>query len=212
MNREIGIPGKSRGEVRWLAFFTVFLLFWVGFALVDLVRGEAIVPSLLWLALVVYGLLDAVRSEGGWLRVGIKTFGILFGKEFAEIGPTEGAPSELRFGFVIFKQRHVWRKFPLARVEKVDWMLGQASAMSGRDRNDWLLWLRLKKEGPLEASGRGHSVWLHLLGSDLKKADAERDALSFVQFLQDAGVPMVKGSTETEFVRSEKEPGLSDTA
>ena len=210
---EMPIP-RSLGETIFVWVITVGV---VGFsiqALLNLLSGEDVVASWvwssLWFAVVIWQTWQSIIYEGGIRKFAINYLGGLAGKHFAEIAPFCGQPTEIWFGFQLFRHRLVQQKVSLEKVESVKWNPGQATAMTGRDKKDWQVCLWFKHDGPSKSKWQKPDD-VYIVGPSRRKEATEVLGLAFVDFLCNAGVPLVRGKGDACFVRSGIPEGLPTT-
>jgi hypothetical protein len=202
MSLEMPIPPKSRGEIVWLSILTAVVIFFVFFAVFDLSHREAIIPSVLWLALVTFGIREEIKRTGSFRKFATEVGGALAGREFVEITSPGGQPAEIQFGFELFGRRHIQRAVLLDKVQTVQWRPGQGTAMSGRDMKDWSVALWFTHDHPTERSPWKPGQYVHIVGPSRRREDTEILGLALVDILRSAGVPLARGHQETSFVRS----------
>jgi hypothetical protein len=202
---EMPIP-KPRVEVIFLFVITGVVLFFVLLAIANLCRGEGLIASVLWLALVTAMIWSGARDEGGLRAFLIARMGDLFGSRFVECEPVEVGQNQIRFGFQLLGRRFVQKSIRLDKIESVEWKTGQLSGMSGRDMGDWQVWVWFDHDDPARAEAR--RKWhrkpeqdLYGVGPSGRKRRTEALGLSFVSFLRSAGADLVPGPTTTCFVR-----------
>jgi hypothetical protein len=202
--RELRIP-KSTGDAIMQLVIMSLVLFFVLVALLNLTRGEGLIASLLWLTLVTAVSWTACREAGGLRRFLINRVAVL-GWPFMESGAPE--TGNIRVGFQFAGRRFIQRRVSLNRIKAVEWTTGQATSMSGRDMNDWTVWLWFEDHDPVRAEGR--RKWLgrnaeqdlYGIGPSARKDRAEALGLSVVNFLREAGVDLITDSKSSAcFVR-----------
>jgi hypothetical protein len=206
-NHQMPIPPKSRGAVIRQFVMTVVVFFFVLLAVVNLCHGVARMASILWLTLVTAMVWSASREVGG-LRLFLTNWvGDLFGRRFVRADPPEVRPRCVRFGFVLLGLRFVERSILLDRIESLEWAPGQASALAGKDLNDWRVWLWFDHKDSAKTArqrkwgARKPEQDLHGVGPAGRKDHIEALARSFLAFLQTAGVDLVQGAGPACFVR-----------
>ena len=196
--KELAIP-KSQGEAVFQFVMMSVVAFFVLVALFNLSRGEGLVVSLLWLALVTAALWTAGKEAGGWRRFLVNRLGDLLGRRFVESGPPEA--TEIRFGFQLAGRRFVQHRIALHKIKAVEWTTGQATHMAGRDMKDWTVWLWFDDDDPARVErkrkwlGRNAEQDLHGIGPSGRKDRTEALGLTVVDFLRDAGADLVADST-----------------
>lgn len=154
-------------------------------AVVDLLNQSVVIVSSLWLGVAIFGVCTERSFALMWV-------GNLAGRHFVESEPSSNRPTEIRFGFQLFGYRFVEQKVSLEKVESVEWNPARDQKYSV------LLWF--KHDGPLRTWQKPDQRF-YAVGPALRKEDREALGLSFVKFLQSAGVPMVRGEGDVCFVR-----------
>lgn len=101
----------------------------------------------------------------------------------------------LGYGFGIFGRRVYFARIALASIARVDWSSGQATAMTGRDCDDWhvVVWF--------DRAGRPDDD-LCIIGESGPKGRAEAFGLALVGLLRDAGATLVPKDDGRGFRRS----------
>jgi hypothetical protein len=186
---------------------SVFVVLSVALALFNLVNFAStptfgIVAALLWLVLVTANLRFVIREAGGVRQFAINCLGTFASREFVEVRP-EGDRTVIGFGYALFHRRFYYLRLERERIVSVDMSSGQATAMAGKDMDDWhvVLWYR-GPEGRRKKHIEGiRDEELHIVGP--ARANATTDAFfrSFVAFLRAAGVELHPTEKENEFRR-----------
>jgi hypothetical protein len=209
-NLQMPIPPKSRANVILKLVMIVVVFCLVLLAVVNLCQGIALVASILWLLLVTAMVWSASRQVGGLLLLLTNWIGDLFGRNFVSADSPEVQPRCIRFGFELLGLRLVERSILLDRIESLEWTTGQASALAGKDMDDWHVWLWYdhrdsgKTERQRRWGARKPEQDLHGIGPAGRKEHTEILARSLLAFLQTAGVDLVQGADPTCFVRRTK--------
>jgi hypothetical protein len=135
MANEMTIP-KSWSEVLFQFVMTVIIAGFAILAVVDLFMKVAMIPSIIWLVVLVVLLRPAIKRDGGvrtWL---INRLGDLAGRRFAGYSPEGSVRREVYIGFEFLGHRFIQRANPIDEIQRVEWRAGQASAMNRRDMRD----------------------------------------------------------------------------
>jgi hypothetical protein len=171
----------------------------------------AIIVSFVWLmllGLLIAGEVSAHRTRARLHGVSLKQrlkalLGAFARKHFVD--HTDG---KLQFGFQLFKRTWVIREIPSASVVSVEWSAGQASGMSGRDCNDWRVWLwhldHSLNRKPMGFPQREES--LSQVGDEGSKAKMSGLGLKFVDFLRDGGIDLKPTVDPTQFTITGEPP------
>lgn len=189
--------GKGDRVVSLVCLGIVFVF--TPLALANVLRTENLLPSFLWLALMVLLAADRIREHSLRLFF-IEQAGIIAGREY--LAWSDG---ELVSG-VRFLGRD-WERERIAphRIESVEWTAGQATEKVGRDMQDWhlILWLDLENPKKRWENSRKPDQELRVFGPHQPQAEAEKLARSFLDFLRAGGVVLVPGTEENVFARDE---------
>ena len=185
---------KSLAEVIFQFVGTCVVSFFALLAVVNLCLWWAVIPSLIWLFIVMAMIRSSSQRDGGLLPFLINVIGELFGKKFAEWNPNDPQPRCIRFGVQCFSRRFIQKSFQLNKIESVSWHTGQASSMAGREVNDWKVWIYLD-------SGIQKPDHIHYgVGPAWRKRRSEALGLSLVSFLRNAGVDLVPADVPNCYV------------
>jgi hypothetical protein len=176
--------------------FEAFVCFFVVLAIHNLFNGVGIIASSLWLLLVGAVLFSFCKLHGiGMLLTG--ALGAFARKQFAWAFPTAAGQTEIRFGYQIFGVRHFYFAPPAGNIESVNWRTGQASAMAGRDVDDWsvALWYdpRDTDKIPGKVKLRKLDQEVYIVGLSGPRNKVAAFGQKFLTFLSDAGVRLVPG-------------------
>jgi hypothetical protein len=211
-NHVLPIP-NSRTEVTLQFAATLIVVVFTLLGFVNVCSGVALVPSLIWLALVTAMVWSSSREQGGLRRFLITLLGSLFGQRFVESDTSGAPPGDIHFGFDLFGRRFIQKCIAMERIESVEWSTGQATAMAGRDMNDWHVFVWFDHRDPTTAEtkrkwgARRPEQDIYGVGSPARKARTEALGMAFIAFLREAGVDLVQGETPTCFVRRTTESG-----
>lgn len=165
----------------------------VAIAIHNLIHHEAMIASVLWLAMVGFGIwasLDATTPR----QLLINTLGGFSYRQFVEIATTDRGDSSVHFGYELFGKSFYQLRIPAEDIWWVNWRTGQASYHAGHDVDDWhvMIWYRDDK-----AYHRGRS--LHTIGFQGPKESIEAFGIRFVDFLKAGGIDLVWDEKESEF-------------
>ncbi|MCD6051054.1 MAG: hypothetical protein K0Q55_2457 [Verrucomicrobia bacterium] len=129
----------------------------------------------------------------------------MMGRNVVEFMAQTGKPAEIRFGYDVFGQRLITKRIPVESIRSVDWSTGQVTAMSGKDMNDWMLWMwfdhndLVRKEKELKGGWKCAGQENYQIGPSGKKADTEALGMAFIEFLRKAGVEVAPGNGPHSF-------------
>lgn len=188
---EFPVPRSSPGD-RLLRIFLAIGLGASVLAVWNLIQGQALIASCLWLSLMAAIVITECWRE----KFAVDWLGGLWGARYVECGVAEG---ELRFGFRWLGRQWIEHRVALAEIESVTWGMGQASSMVGRDMNDWHVALWHRPALPRRKGKPGKRV--HVFGPEGALPVIEKYGLSFVGFLRELGVPLEQGEKERQWVR-----------
>ena len=155
-----------------------------------------LVVSAIWLLFIFYSIRQSCRDQGGVRQFFINCLGTFAMHQFVEITMQDSSRKVLRFGYQLFAKRFYYLKdVQCDRIKTVNWSLGQATSLAGRDMNDWsvVLWFENDSESPLAweppnkaLHGISHAV--RIVGPSRKKYKTEELGNKFIKFLRDADV------------------------
>lgn len=167
----------------------------VAMAASNLIHREALIASTL-LLLLVGGMFWLALSEGGARKLWINTLGGCSFRQFAEVERDDGGGFSVNFGYVLFGTSFYELRIPAGDVWWVNWQTGQATALAGRDMDDWqvMIWYRDDK-----AFHRGRS--LHTIGHHAARKPTEAFGRRFVDFLQAGGIDFLWDEKESVYAR-----------
>jgi len=204
MPSELTIPCPSIGTriLPWI-FLTIVLVS-IPVAIFALCTKAAIVAPIIWLAFVSMGLWVSIKAEGGlrpWL---IDLASNLVGRQFISVSDNT-IPCQVHFGIEMCRHCFIQQKLFINEIESVEWNTGQASAMSGRDMNDWHVAVWFDHNDPMKSQKRRQypkpDQELFIVGPSGRKQDTEDFALSLVEFFRSAGADLAISDRPTVFAR-----------
>jgi hypothetical protein len=198
--QEMTIP-KSPQDVIIQSVFTAIIVFFAGLAPVNVFNRVAVIPSLIWLAFITMILWTPIRQAGSFRRFLADCLGELIGRHFVEVVSVSTPVNEVRFGYELFGRRFIKQSIAIDAIESIHWSTGQASGMTGRDMNDWSVYLYLDRDNPVNKPNRH----IYVVGPARRKEITEAFGLSFVAFLRAAGAQLSDGETNNCFVTSKAE-------
>lgn len=128
-------------------------------ALHNILIWLAVIPSVIWLLFIGYFIIGECK------RVGVRTFlanvaGSLAPHHFLDYGNDELSGQRIvRYGFTIFYHAITQWQLPVSKITAVEWSAGQASGMSGRDMNDWHVFVWYKADESRVSRRPGESCY-----------------------------------------------------
>lgn len=191
---------KPCEEIGGAIFLFSFICLFIGLALANLLRGEAILPSAIWLLLVGTGLVSGSHVEGP-RGLALDFLGSFAPRHYLWHLQTPEGSAVIGIGFTCVGYRLVRWAIPIGCIERISWTPGQGTAMSGRDVNDWsvgLWWRPGREEASHRPSGRFPCLEIVILGPASPRAQAEALGRTVADFLQGIGVPL-KESLDREY-------------
>lgn len=197
---------KSTSDVVFLGVLTSIAAGGVVLGVTNLFMGVALVPSMLWLVFIGFVVASEAKQHRGVGGVFVHLVGELFGRQFVDAPLIEGTPREIRFGFELFGRAFITRVELLDDIKKVGWSTGQATGITGRDMDDWsvFVWFNPKAPSSIEIGIKsGADFWtvIHAVGPARERSKTEALGLEFLKFLEEAGVKLVAAPSNS-FVRA----------
>lgn len=138
---QMDIP-KSLKETIFNAALISIVVFFVLLAVANLLLFNylpliTLILSLIWLVFVFFQVRRSCREDGGVKQFMIKLAGVFAPSQFAEIVQNDRRRKALYFGYRLFGNRFYYLKIQSDGIKTIDWEMGQASSLAGRDMNDW---------------------------------------------------------------------------
>ncbi|MFN0125626.1 MAG: hypothetical protein ACKV19_02940 [Verrucomicrobiales bacterium] len=191
------------------------IVFFAWLAILNLTNRVAVVPSVLWLAIVASIVWNGCREAGGISRYLTDLLADFAGRHFVIHSVDLHPPSRIRFGYELLGRRFYQLEVDIARIESVEWSPGQATSLAGRDMQDWsvVLWFdhgdpeKSKKDRTVRKPNRS----LHVVGPARPQEVTAAFAMEFVHFLQNAGARLTQSPSENAFVREGPAPPPATT-
>lgn len=207
---EFSIP-KDRREAFWELCILLVMVLVSGIAVLGLRQGTAMIPSLIWLALVMVpaglAVISAWKEVGLW-RLLTDRLAVFVGNSFALYRSSE-QPSCIRFGYRLFGWPVFQLDVPIHSIKAVKWSTGQATALAQRDMDDWQVVLWFDHGNPERSRRRSfHSKpeqEPYLVGRNGRKTVIESFGLEFVAFLRQAGADLIPGDADNVFIQPRAE-------
>jgi hypothetical protein len=197
-----GLGGRGCGVVFAIVFVGGFVGGFVALAVDNLIHYRTapllgLVPSVLWLALVAFVVVMTLVEIGVWGSL-VACLGEFSRRHFAE-AIRDGGRNVIGFGFVLLGRKFYYLRIQRGQVVSVVMNTGQATAMAGRDMNDWsvVVWYREPRGTPRFGFRAGEDVYI--VGPAGAKQQTAQFFAGFVEFLRAAGVELHPGERENEF-------------
>ena len=202
------IPTPKR-VVFGATLFTAFLVFLVALAIWNLTQGNALIASCLWLGLIGFILGGYIKSEG-YRKVAVYVLGAFSTRNFAWAYQLPPKTTEIRFGYEIFGFRHFHLSVPVDRIKSVNWHTGQASYFAKKDVGDWSVALWYDHGDPVKSRAqknmRNPDQEVYIVGLEGSKNKVSAFGRELLNFLREAGVTLVQGKDDCEYVRQPDTP------
>jgi hypothetical protein len=199
------MPVPAPGEGCGVVLLVLFLAGTVALAVYNLsdypdLPFLGLVASVLWLALVSFTFVTGVWVAGGLWMSAVHALGEFSPAHFVE-ARRAGDQTVIGFGYELFGRRFYYLRLDPARVESVVMNTGQATALAGRDMNDWsvVVWYWKSDVPPPEPDPNLNDREVYIPGPAHARATTEEFFRPFVAFLRAAGVPLEPTEKETAF-------------
>jgi hypothetical protein len=165
----------------------------VGAALFNLSRPmatpvTALLASVAWLLLVGTMLAVARNVAGGTRQYLINCLGDFAARQLVWIEWRGEDSPHVCFGFQMGRGRPCYVRIRMDAIAKVEWRTGQASALAGRDMNDWYVSIKFdKRKSTITPLGRPYPHRFYTVGPSGPRETVEEFGLEFVKLLISAG-------------------------
>lgn len=194
------------GAACGVVFLVLFVGFFVALAVYHIANFSethivGVVAAVLWLAFVILASWAAIHSAGGMRVSAIATLGEFSSRPFVEVS-RDGDRTVIAFGYELFRRRFYYLRVERERIVSVEMNTGQATALAGRDMNDWsvILWYRDPTCTPPRKHVEGvRDDEVHIVGPAQAKAITAEFFAAFVAFLRAAGVELHSTAKGNEF-------------
>lgn len=189
---------KSLKEIAFEVVLFSIVVFFTFLATIDILfliymPTMSIIASILWLMFIFFQIRGACRESGGIKQYKIRIAGIFAWREFAEISRDSSGRKVLSLGYKLFGKRLYCLKVLCDGIKTVDWSMGQASGITGRDMNDWhvVIWFDEELSTTLDWTYPSKSKYgLYIIGPSQKKENAVKLGDRLISFLIEAGVSL----------------------
>lgn len=174
-----------------------------------------LMASAVWLVLVLAFIREDIREAGSIKSFWIQQLGGYATESRIRVHP-EAHAIRLSLGYVLLGRFLPYRQIHLEQMTSIEWNSGQASAMSGREMDDWhvSIWFKPsgKKPEALFPSCRKGGVFL--VGPAGKKEEAEAFGTQLVNFLKQNGALLRPGERPHQFehIGFQKTAGSDDAS
>jgi len=168
---------------------------------VTTVPTVSLIASLLWVGLVFRVVTSNIREEGGIGQYAINRLGLYSRRHFIRATLYGLQADTIYVGYSLFGRDRAYLTVRAKAISSLGWSPGQATAMSGRDMNDWdvALWYH-HPDGPQRKPYPGvRDEEVFILGPSGSRARVEALGRQVVEFLVSVGVELTPGKDECEF-------------
>jgi hypothetical protein len=199
-----------RGRVA-LVVANVILFGFAGLAISYLMHSRSIpwvtlVAAGIWVLMVAGFIAGALIDDGGCspLQFLINRMGVFSARQFVLIERPLEAPPVVSFGYRVGKHRLFYFRLRLDGIDSVEWSSGQATAIAGRDMDDWSVFIwydpgLIVRRFPRLIRSRGRSV--HCIGDPGPKEATAEFGGRFVALLRAEGADFEKLQEGRKHVR-----------
>jgi hypothetical protein len=156
----------------------------------------SIVASVLWLVLLVLAISSNMRVAGGVRRFSVELLGRYARHHFVRAAPATGHANNISIGFSICGHDQIYLRVNTDAISSICWSSGQATAMSGRDMNDWhvAMWYH-HPDGPQRKPFPGvRDEEVYIIGPSGPGKLVETFGQHLVEFLSAIGVKLAPGN------------------
>jgi len=153
------------------------------------------------MAVCVWGLLEYDGSCGP-LQFLINRLGSFSSRQFIHIQKRAGEPPVVGIGYWIGSWRFYYFWIPLSGID-VEWSSGQATAMVGRDMDDWRVFLKYDRSSVIGRFGRSlfrKGEDFYSLGETGPKDKTAEFGRRLVDFFREGGADLVEAEEGRKYV------------
>lgn len=161
--------------------YSFFLLALFNLFLIRRLPAISIIASLTWIAIIVVLIVASCRRIG--IRQHLIDFlGSFIRNRFIEIIKKDSNTLLLCFGYVFASKRFYFLKIRADGIKAIDWNLGQASNMTGKDMNDWsvALWFNVSA---VEYNEKDSQLGIYIVGPSGSRDKIETFGNELIDFL-----------------------------
>ena len=200
---ELRVPHRGSAIFATIGYSLVFIFTVVAacnLVFMQYISIVATIASVLWLLLVTWFVVENIRDEGGIRHYIINRLGTYSGQQFVRATPEHDAET-ISFGYLMFGRFLSYLIVDVNAISSINWSSGQATAMAGRDMNDWhvVLWY-YHPEGPQRKPFPGvREEEIYIIGDSCPRAIVEAFGRQLVEFLNGVGVELTPGRDDREF-------------
>ncbi|NUM34634.1 MAG: hypothetical protein HUU50_08825 [Candidatus Brocadiae bacterium] len=187
--------------ISWMLMIIIVGL--IALSLNNLYNQVAVLPSFLWLIMIVSILVFGSVEQGAWAFL-TNILGAFAFEHFLEIAETDVNLRKLCFGFRIIGIRVIQKSLDLKNVKMLQWSPGQATSIAGKDMNDWSVVIWFGHDNHTYENSQKAQLNpdqdLYILGPARAKEITEVLGHEILAFIHRAGINMVQGKDEFTFV------------
>ena len=164
------------------------------------IDNASVVASVLWIGLVTWIVVASIRQEDGIRQYLINRLGHYADQQLVR-ATSNGDATTISFGYLLFGRFRSYLSLDATAISSIDWSTGQASAIAGRELNDWhvAVWYH-HPLGPRRKPYPGvRDEEVYIVGPSGPRATVERFGQDLIEFLTSVGVNFSAGRDECEF-------------
>jgi hypothetical protein len=205
---EIAVPRAQFG-LFWIIISYTIVITATSVAILNLMQVNSmpaitLVCSVIWLILVALIMRSEIAASGGWHQYVINRRGDFSLQRFMWIQMGEDGQSIVSLGYRIRGKSYYFMKIPLQDLISIGWSMGQASGMTGRDQNDWSVYIQYLPNRLVPPNATQWSTGC-VIGPHRSKNRTEVFGRELVQFLENAGVAFCDVKEGRQFVQHGRE-------
>jgi len=164
-----------------------------------------LICSAFWLLLVGFLVIEPIR-EVGLRQVIWNVLGSLSQDHFAQLAEPREGQKQLLFGFRLLGKTFHSLVIEANGINRIDWGTGQASALAGRDMNDWhvTIWFRVDsickgRTWDMSSMAAKDKATLYIIGPMGPRPNIEIFGHQFLDLCRRAGLEFEANESNTKF-------------
>lgn len=183
-----------------------FVSFFVTAAIYNLTNHRVVsqvtlVLSVAWLLLVSVGLFTAISDEHGLRGFAVSQLSMFSHDHFVDVRPRDEGVLWIRFCFTLFARVFARLEVPATDIVSIRWNTGQATALAGRDMDDWLVWVTYRRKGAKRWTASGYrEEAVFAVGVCGPKEQTETLGRALLAHLRSSGLRLSESSRSNEFI------------
>jgi hypothetical protein len=159
--------------------------------------------SAVWLLLAGFMLIEPIH-EVGLRQLLINVLGSLSQDHFARLAEPHEERKWLIFGFRLLGKTFHFLVIETSGIKKIDWSTGQATALAGRDMNDWQVTIWFRNDSICEGrtwdiSFDRDETTLYLIGPSGPRSETNIFGQQFLDLCRRAGLEFESAESQTLF-------------